>query len=94
MDGESIVSLIAQLGVAGIFLWLYIQERSTTKELTAKLLDAYMDNTRILTEIRASQDKMAVTIISLTDRITAWLISGQRGCGEDCETDERYKPNR
>lgn len=64
----AIASLIGQLGVAGIFLWLLLQERSDKKkaieekdcrlnEMTDKLIQAYQGNTEAMVNLKSSTDK-------------------------------------
>jgi hypothetical protein len=43
---------IINLGVGGIFLWVYIEERKYTKTLTERVLVILEANTRALQEFR------------------------------------------
>jgi len=43
---------IINLGVGGIFLWVYIEERKYTKTLTVTVIDILNRNTQALQEFR------------------------------------------
>jgi len=62
---ELIASAVAQLGVAGIFVWLFIRKDKDKDELSKRkdeekdklvtqLISSYNENTRVQSEVKAS----------------------------------------
>lgn len=74
---EVIAQAIIQLGVAGIFVWLFIQKDNDNKELRDKVIDSFNKNTEVQANIKnaVENNTRAITEVSqLTSKIYEELI--------------------
>lgn len=85
---ELIASAIAQLGVAGIFVWLFIRKDKDKDDLARRkdeekdklvgqLIESYNENTRVQSEVKASIEENTRTnkeTQTLTQKVYEELI--------------------
>lgn len=80
MSIEIIATAITQLGVAGIFVWLYIRKDDDQKKMTSKLIESYTENTKVQEGLKNSLDnntKVLEENKSLTQKIHEELLKGK-----------------
>jgi len=77
MPIELVATAIANLGVGGIFAWLYIRKDKDKDDLVKKLLDSYNENTRVQSDVKNAIKNNTQTIReqkTLTQKIYEELI--------------------
>lgn len=74
----AIANIIGQLGIAGIFLWLFAKKDKDKDALVDRLIDSYNQNTKIQEGVKSSLENNTKAIenqSSMTQKIYEQLIS-------------------
>lgn len=67
MSLDLIATAISQLGVGGIFVYLYLRKDNQQKEMTDKVLEAFKENTKVQEGVRGSIVNNTKAIEGLND---------------------------
>jgi len=67
---EVIASAVAQLGVAGIFVWLFIKKDNDNKELQNRVLDSFNANTKVQEGVKNAVENNTQAIRQVSELTT------------------------
>lgn len=67
---NTLLNLFSNLGIAGIFLYLFMNERKSNEKKSDELLDAYKENTRIQQQVANNIEKNT----TITDKVYEILL--------------------
>lgn len=78
---EAMLAVIAQVGIGGIFLWLYLKKDKAHDNLQEKLLDSFTKQTEVnaeLSNVISNNTKVAEKTLTVTEKVHEELLKGKK----------------